>query len=842
MLDCLAPAAILDATAERVRSLDGTWQFCEVPATQPIDTLDLERLPWREAVVPGTVAAALGGVAEPGPGLDGRAFIYRVRFAAGGMELADGLLVLEGLATLADVRLNGKRLLQTCNMFRRYVADVRGLLRSHNELVLHFGALQGEFDRTRPRARWNVRMVKHRNLRYVRATLLGRMHGWAQVPPAVGPWRGVRLLECPRVMLDRLQLAPSLEGGVGLLRIAIAGRAIRDFVPRKLEVSVDGATYSIDLAARGDDFAGQGTVRISQVRQWWPHDLGAPHRYSVALSLYSASGAHLDLGMHALGFRSIEQTSADGGFALRINGRDIFCRGANWTPTDARSLNDDPDALHRALGLVRDAGFNMLRVNGALVYESDAFYEACDALGLLVWQDFMFARLDYPEADEGFASEARAEAEDLLSRIHPRACLAVLCGNSEVEQQAAMYGMAPDAGRTPLFAEGLLAIAARWAPGVPYVSSSPTGGALPMHVDSGVAHYFGVGAYLRSLADARESGVRFASECLAFSNVPEDEGLAEACGESGAFAHSPHYKEGVPRDAGAGWDFSDVTDHYVEVLFGVSARAVRQSDPGRYLDLCRAASGEMMSRTMGMWRPAGSRCRGALVWLLRDFSPGAGWGLLDSAGRPKAAYWFQKRVCSPRAVWFTDEGLNGLRLHAANGPAPPLAATLQASLVRSDGIAIAAATMKVHLDAAETASWSFDALLGCFADSAWAYRFGPAQHVAAVSELLDAEGAVLASACHITGGLEHKVHDVGLQATIQHVPGGAPKLRITTRELALFVRISAGAWLPSDNYFHVAPGGMREVALEGPPGAPMCVHVRALNDCSTVDAVAAACT
>ncbi|HWA38248.1 MAG TPA: glycoside hydrolase family 2 protein, partial [Burkholderiales bacterium] len=816
MAGCLAPSAFIDAVAERVRPLDGTWEFCEMPPGQAFETLDADRLPWRPAEVPGTAAAALGTEAGT-EDLDRRAFLFRTRFGFdAGKDCGAGLLAFDGLATLAEVRLNGTVLLQTKNMFRRYVADAGERLRAQNELILRFSPLQDELDRKRPRARWNVRMVKHRNLRFSRSTLLGRMHGWAEVPPAVGPWRGVRLLENPRMALERLQLAPWLEGEDGVLRVALSGRAAAGPAPTGLEIAIGAAVHRFDLSVRGDAFEGEGTVRVPRAAAWWPHDLGVPHRYPVALSLRDASGGRVDLGTHHIGFRSVEQSGTDGGFALRVNGRDVFCRGACWTPADARGLRDDPDELRRTLALVRDAGFNMLRVSGTFAYESDAFYDACDALGILVWQDFMFARLDYPEEDAEFAEEARAEAEDFLARTQHRACVAVLCGNSEVEQQAAMYGMEPSAGCTPLFAAVLPALAARWVPGVPYLTSSPTGGALPFHVDSGVAHYFGVGAYLRPLSDARDSGVRFASECLAFSNVPEDARLAG---------------EGVPRDAGADWDFSDVTGHYVEVLFGGPARAMRQSDPERYLGFARVAPGEMMSRAMGLWRAEGSRCRGALVWLLRDLEPGAGWGLLDSDGRPKAAYWFLKRACAPRALWLTDEGLNGLRLHASNPPASALSATLKVSLLRGDGIPVAGGTREIRLGAGDTRSWPVDGLIGSFADSSWAYRFGPAPHAVAIAELRDAGGGLLACASHLTAGTAHEMReDVGFEASIRRGAAGELCLTIAARELALFVRIAAGAWLASDNYFHLVPGVAREVELHGPSRmTPSSILVGALN-------------
>ena len=322
--------------------------------------------------------------------------------------------------------------------------------------------------------------------------------------------------------------------------------------------------------------------------------------------------------------------------------------------------------------------------------------------------------------------------------------------------------------------------------------------------------------------------MRFAAECLAFSNVPESEGLEELFGDEAPSAHSPRYRTGVPRDGGAGWDFADVTDHYLEQLFDCRPSVLRYSDTERYFALARVTSAEMMERVIGLWRAEGSSCRGALVWLLRDLEPGAGAGILDSAGRPKAPYWFLKRACAARALWFTDEGLNGLRVHVHNDQAEPFAGSLRVRLLRSDAVEVASGT--AELDVAGHASHSFavDALLGRFTDATWTYRFGPCPYAIAVAELGDACGPPVATAHYLPAGLAHEIRaDIGLHASASTAARGY-RLRVETRELALFVRVSAPGFEPSDNYFHVPPAGAREIDLVGGGARPL-VRVSALN-------------
>ena len=419
-----------------------------------------------------------------------------------------------------------------------------------------------------------------------------------------------------------------------------------------------------------------------------------------------------------------------------------------WTPPDVVSLAASPEVIRERLQLLRDGGFNLIRLAGTTVYECEDFHRLCDELGLLVWQDMMFANMDYPFEDSSFRETVRAEAEAELSRLARHPSSAIICGNSEIEQQVGMLGLDPALGRGPFFGEELPRIAARCCPGVPYIPSAPCGGDLPFRTRSGVANYFGVGAYLRPLEDVRRAEVRFASECLAFANVPEPEMLDKmAIATPGGISPThPAWKRAVPRDSGAGWDFEDVRDHYLKLLYSVDPVALRYTDATRYWELSRMVSGEVMAEVFGEWRRPASPCGGGIILWSADLEPGAGWGILDSQGQPKAAYWFLKRALAPCTVWTTDEGLNGVDIHVANDGPAPLDAWLRVALYRRESTRSPSPISPSPSRNTRRMTFGLEQILGRFVDAACAYRFGPPGH------------DVIAASLHMNRGRSSRSH------------------------------------------------------------------------------------
>ncbi len=769
---------------------------------------------WIAAEVPGTAESALRAARQPmpeGTSLHDLDVWYRTAFEASG----PCTLRFEGLATHAEVFLDGAPLLASSSMFLSHEQDFEGT--GQHALAIRFRALNPILAEAKgPRARWRPMMIQPGTLRLVRTTPLGHMPGWTPPVAIIGPWRPVDLIRrgAPlRVVSMRLNATLLDRNGVLDANVTLD----RD-VSGPVELVCAGHAHPLH---RSDGNSWSGRLTIDRVAPWWPHTHGEPALHDAALRI---GRTIVDLGR--VGFRSLAvDRGLDGkGFALVVNGERVFCRGASWMPADALApAARDPRHL---LTLARDAGMNMIRLSGTMTPEADAFHDLCDEFGILVWHDLPFANFDYPAADPAFATLAEGEVRQLLDRRQGSPSLAVVCGGSEIAQQATMLGLTQQQATMPLFEETFAALAAELVPQAVYVPHTPWGGALPFVTDEGVTHYFGVGAYCRPIEDARRAEVRFASECLAFANVPSPAALRR---DELTDPASPGWKRGVPRDAGADWDFEGVRDHYVRALYGVDPEALRHDDPTRYLALGRAAPAKLMEAVFAEWRRAGSSCGGGLVWFLKDLLPGAGWGVIDHAGLPKSTWHALKRAFRPIHLGLTDEGLNGLGIHLTNETAEPRRLTLSLASYGEGPHPLAKAETEVTLAPRSATSTTSHALLGRFFDIANAYRFGPRAHEATLARLTDTDtGMLVAEAAHVLPCCAATPRDIGLSARIEGTPD-APVLIIASERLARFVSIDDESRCPADEGFSLAPGETRTVPLRGSPATPARGIVAALN-------------
>ncbi|NPC57363.1 glycoside hydrolase family 2 protein [Caenimonas soli] len=819
--------------------MSSNWQMCACAPGNDTRSAPPEGCEWLSIDELAPAAAALRALEQwslkgPARRFDAQEWWYRLEFDAQGLKQGDrAILGFDGLATVAQVWLNGETLLGSTNMFLAHECDVsRQLREKDNSLVMRFSALDSQLEVRRKRPRWRTPMVAHQQLRWFRTTLLGRTSGWSPPAAVVGPWKPVWLEQSSDARIQDLHVEASVEGGQGIVNCRLefapgAGR-LPQAIALRLERGGCVAVQRLDRAGDAAVFSGQ--LHIGDVDLWWPHTHGEPALYEARLEIRMADAPDAVVRLAPVGFRTIELDSTGGGFSLSVNGVPVFCRGACWTPLDAVTLRSSPDSCRAAVAQARAAGMNMLRVPGTTVYEEDHFYEACDEHGVMVWQDFMFASMDYPADDPAFAASVALEVRQQLQRLRSRACLAVLCGNSEVEQQAAMWGAPREQWSCALFDETLPQLCRKLAPGVPYWPSSAHGGAFPHQASTGTTSYYGVGAYLRPLDDARRAELKFATECLAFANVPAPSAIGRMPGGHATRAHHAAWKERSPRDLGAGWDFDDVRDHYVSELFRVNPAKLRAMDHDRYLALGRLATGEVMGASFAEWRRPGSTCRGALVLCLRDLWAGAGWGVVDDAGVPKACYHYLKRVLQPLAVLLSDEGVNGLFAHLVNENGEEVKVELELTAWRDGTVRVASGTKAMALPARGSLSLSCLDLLDHFMDLNYAYRFGPPPCDAIVATLRDARGEVLARAFHFPDGLATKAQaDIGLSAQAVMLDERTAELTVHSVQFAQGVHIDIPGFLADDDYFHLPPDTPVRVLLRRQGDHPLAGFVHATN-------------
>lgn len=819
----------------------GGWELaaCAPAAVDSPGALKSAQLEWVRCESPMTAAAALRAAGQwsldgPARRFDADDWWYRCRFTAKQSRASDEQwLCFDGLATIADVWLNGELLLSAQGMFTAHECRVDHRLRAENELVLRFHSLDAALKTKRPRPRWRVPMLEEQQLRWFRTTLLGRTPGWSPPAPPVGPWRPIRLETRSEIAVEHVHLQAHGDGAldVGLALRGLGGATVR---AATLVVRREAAAHRFPLPIDAHGSLRRHRVTVPTVERWWPHTHGEPALYTVQVELEISGGATHRLDLGRVGFRTVQVLTEGGDFQVVVNGVPVFCRGACWTPLDAISLDATDAELDRAFDQLVDAGLNMVRVGGTMVYETDAFLDRCDARGVLLWQDLMFANMDYPEGDASFDAAVTTEIRQQLRRLQGRPAVAVVCGNSEGEQQAAMWGAGRERWSPALFHALVPSLVAEELDGVAYWPSSAHGGDFPHQGNVGTTSYFGVGAYRRPLEDARRAEPRFATECLAFANVPDESGLAQIPGWPAVRVQQGAWLERAPRDRGASWDFDDIRDHYFALLFGTDPIALRSANQARYLELSRIVPGEVMARTIGEWRRARSVTRGALIWFLRDLWPGAGWGIIAADGTPKAAWHQLRRACAPLALHISDEGGNGLAVHVANDTADDVTGSIELTLWRDGAVRVGHGTIPVHVPARAALEVNAAAAFDAFHDLSYAYRFGPPPHQLVQARLVDADGRERSRAFHFIDALPMALEDdLGVSAELEHGADGTWLLRLSAKKLAFSLHTQIPGYLAEDEHFHLAPGERRSLRLiptsaESVSRAPQGA-VRALN-------------
>lgn len=793
-----------------------------------------EQLPdsnWVAVVVPGTIAQNCFTNKLDATQLDDADWWYTAESTLS--ELTSTFEInFAGITPLAEVWLNGDLLATGHSMFLPLCIPAP-LIKGRNRWHLCFRSFTHALSQRKPRPKWKTPLVEQQQLRWYRTSLLGRMPGWTQPYPVIGLWDSVNCYAKSEIFLRDRCISAGVKDNSAWLTASFVletDSQISGAILKVGEAEISLEIFQEDSVLQPQRWCAKVSSIIADVTPWWPHTHGSPSL--MELSLLVDQKFSFSLGK--VGFKSVALNQEQGKLAFIINGQEIFCRGACWTPLDAINLTNNADQLRNSLILARDAGVNMLRINGTMNYESDNFYNLCDELGILIWQDFMFANMDYPTQEPDFLALIESEVEYQLHRLSSHPCIAAYCGGNEVYMQAAMLGVPTSTYLNNFFDKTIPELCSQLHPGTVYFPSSPCGGDLPFLPNVGTSHYYGVSAYRQPLADAELSQVKFATECLAFSNIPESNTLEKIFQGKQPYMHSPLWREAVPRMASTGWDFEDVRDFYLTELYGINPIELRAYDTPRYLDYSKVITGEIMAQTIGLWRSAFTPTSGALMWFWRDLFLGAGWGIVDSLGQPKAAYYSWKRACQPRAIFLIDRGMNGLVVEIINELPEVLDARLEITGFNAQDAQTFSVTEIINLSERIQQTFNLDSLLGYFTDIPHSYRFGPIQHRLVHARLIDVKTETLLSEDFYFPRrefLQPQRHQ-GINISVSETEQGKFILTLLSPTFLQWVKLDIPNFQLSNNYFHLAPNSHFSVTAQAENDStsiPLKGYLEALN-------------
>lgn len=647
------------------------WTFRKVTREhQPADV-------WLPATVPGCVHTdlfAAGKIGDPffrlnekdQQWIDKEDWEYRTNLQIDDKTLGRDRveLVFSGLDTYAEVFLNGKSLLWADNMFRTWRVDAKAhLKRGANVLVVRFRSPIVQVKPTYDRLGYRLPAANDQAEEMVSMfTRKAPYHyGWDWGPRFVtaGIWRPAALEAWDEARIDDVQIFQKrLAANAAELSIKVRVSAAHPGKARLVARLAGGRVLGevdVDLKL-GPNRVTLG-ARIDKPELWWPNGLGPQKLYTIETRLLGPHDALRDARSTRIGLRTVEvvheRDKAGKSFFVKVNGAPVFMKGANWIPADSFVTRMTTERYRFLLQSAADANMNMVRVWGGGIYEDDRFYDLCDELGLLVFQDFMFACSMYP-GDEAFVENVRREAIENVRRLRNHPSLALWAGNNEIESAWKGWGWQKkfDIPRKAqdtiwhdyqrMFHEVLPAVVAAEDPGRFYTRSSPSANddRVPANkLNWGDMHYWGVWHAENPYEAYADNVSRFMSE-YGFQSFPELASVARYTAretdwniESPVMLSHQRHPRGNPlirtymdRDFRKPKDFASFL--YVgQVLQGIVIKY----------------AAEAHRRQMGHnW--------GSLYWQLDDCWPVASWSGIDYYGRWKALHYFARHFFAPVLV------------------------------------------------------------------------------------------------------------------------------------------------------------------------------------------------
>lgn len=635
----------------KIMELNKDWEF-----------LRLGEDKWYPATVPGSVHTdllTLGHIEDPYyrdhennvQWVENEAWEYRTEFQVEKDLYQNERLemVFKGLDTYASVYLNGELILEADNMFRSWRVNVKPVINEGlNKLHILFRspvkAVQEKWEKLGYELPGGPKVLTRKP---------GYHYGWDWGPKLTtsGIWRPILLEAWGTIRLNEFRLRQKrLDHDTAYLEADIEYERA-SFSAQHMELVIEAEGFKEPLARYPIEGIDTGKKNISlsfeipDPKLWWTNGLGEAHLYRVTTSI-KKGGSIMDSLTRQLGLRTIElirEPDEHGeSFYFKLNGIPVFMKGANYIPQDNFLARVTPDRYEKLIHDAKTANMNMLRVWGGGFYENDIFYDLCNEAGILVWQDFMFACALYP-GDDAFLENVAQEAIENIKRLRHHACIALWCGNNEINEAWHNWGwqksFTPEQRETvwghyqKIFHEILPQAVQTYDGSRSYWPSSPSfGRADPRSLTQGNAHYWGVWHDAEPFSRFTQKVPRFMSE-YGFQSFPPEKTVK---------------KFALPRDRDIGSIVMKTHQKHPrgnELIRTYMERDYRFPDNFKhFLYLSQVLQAEGMRIGIEAHRRAMPYCMGTLYWQLNDCWPAVSWSGIDYFGNWKALHYFSRKA------------------------------------------------------------------------------------------------------------------------------------------------------------------------------------------------------
>ncbi|MBN1584179.1 MAG: hypothetical protein JXA89_25950 [Anaerolineae bacterium] len=820
----------------RMRQVLSTgWGIRQLETTHP-DIMALTRAAtqvastWLPTTIPAQVHDALyahGLIPDPHVGRNAaksawvgeKGWAYACTFTT---PTGDGPVFLrfDGLDTLATLYINGEHVARFNNMHRHYAVEVRRFLHSsggQNTLLLIFDSPLNSVAEAVERFGHQEGVPSHHYLRKCRSDFTSYL-GARPHSVKVGVFGDVTLDIPDRAWLQdaciRSELSQDLSHATINVQFKTGGE------PAQIEWRL--VSPSRQQAARGtiDTSADHFDVALDDPQLWWPHTHGTPNLYTLHLDLVLDGERH-DHQTICFGVRHIrpllfDPQSGEKRFAFEINGQRIFLRGACWAPLEGSTHCWSQKRATRLLDLVEHGRMNVLRVWGGGTIPPQAFYDACDQRGILVWQDFMFGYGKYPSHLPAFSENCQAEIKDVVQRLRNHPCILLWCGGNENHMGwDFQFGTPPTEG-WDLFDRMMPDICAMLDPDRLFHPSSPHGGPVPNWPLEGDWH-----DYTTLTFSPHASVPLFASE-IGRVSAPSVSSLRHFLNDQELWpqGHDPGiHAPGQPawpemwqyRSVDGSWDKIGPIETFCDPQSPADLVRVLGTAHGEYLQRRIERQRRGMPNGIAGDNPSpGRRCWGNTVWRLNDPWPIIYWSVIDHYLEPKIAYYFLRRAYAPVLICF-ERAADRIAVWVVNDSPERTAGTLILRRMRFDGTVLGESSCAVELDP------------GLSRRCLDATSLGP---VKLRDEFLSAFLGEQQATLLLAG--ERYLHLPQATLRAKHTKTG---IEITgdmfVRQVTLTVPGTTGAVF-EDNFFDLTPGQSRTIAVIDPAGGGQ-VHIWAVN-------------